>query len=128
MLLPHPFPMKEIRVDTLSLSRPPLFLMPFLTDLPPFFALFSLPPSRYTAVTDWTGGLYISPGVAGSRPGALIATAWASLVRMGREGFLEVTRTLMAAARDFAQGVAGIEGLEVVGEPAMVSHVLCFFF
>lgn len=46
---------------------------------------------QYTSITDWTGGLYISPGFAGSRSGALIATAWASLVHLGEEGFLRAT-------------------------------------
>ena len=35
---------------------------------------------------DWTGGIYISPAVAGSRPGALIVGAWATMMRMGRKG------------------------------------------
>ncbi len=35
---------------------------------------------QYTAVTEWSGGLYISPSAPGSRPGGLIAQTWASLV------------------------------------------------
>ena len=35
---------------------------------------------QYTAVTEWSGGLYISPSTAGSRPGGLIAQTWASLM------------------------------------------------
>ena len=35
---------------------------------------------QYTAVTDWSGGLYISPSAAGSRPGGIIAQTWASLM------------------------------------------------
>ena len=50
---------------------------------------------QYTRVTDWSGGLYISPGFAGSRSGALIATAWASLVHLGRQGFLDATGRIM---------------------------------
>lgn len=46
---------------------------------------------QYTSITDWTGGLYISPGFAGSRSGALIATAWAALVHHGEEGYLKAT-------------------------------------
>lgn len=37
-------------------------------------------------MTEWTGGLYISPSAAGSRPGGLIAAAWASLMAVGEEG------------------------------------------
>lgn len=46
---------------------------------------------QYTSITDWTGGLYISPGFAGSRSGALIATAWAAMVHLGEEGYLQST-------------------------------------
>lgn len=50
---------------------------------------------QYTAITDWTGGLYISPGFAGSRSGALISTAWTALVHLGWDGYLDITRRVM---------------------------------
>src|SRR5660398_268925 len=34
----------------------------------------------------WPGGLYASPTLAGSRPGALSAACWAALVPLGEEG------------------------------------------
>lgn len=74
---------------------------------------------QYTSITDWTGGLYISPGFAGSRSGALIATAWAALVHLGEEGYLAATDAMMRAAQRFVAGVQAIEGIEVVGEPEM---------
>lgn len=40
----------------------------------------------YVAVTEWSGGLYVSPTIAGSRPGGLIAGAWASMMSLGEEG------------------------------------------
>lgn len=40
----------------------------------------------YGAVTEWSGGLYVSPTIAGSRPGALIAGAWAAMISLGQEG------------------------------------------
>ena len=33
--------------------------------------------------------------MAGSRPGALIATAWTSLVHTGMSGYLQATKTMM---------------------------------
>ena len=45
--------------------------------------------SMYFVNTEWNGGIYASPTVAGSRPGALIATTWASLMSMGKNGFSE---------------------------------------
>jgi sphinganine-1-phosphate aldolase len=40
----------------------------------------------YFATTDWPGGLYASPSMAGSRPGAIIAATWAALVAIGDKG------------------------------------------
>ena len=37
-------------------------------------------------VTEWSGGLYVSPTIAGSRPGGLIAGAWAAMMSLGQEG------------------------------------------
>ncbi|KAF3779528.1 Sphingosine-1-phosphate lyase [Nymphaea thermarum] len=34
-------------------------------------------------LTEWSGGLYVSPTVAGSRPGGLIAGAWAAMMSLG---------------------------------------------
>ena len=44
----------------------------------------ALRQSAFVATSDWVGGLYVSPGVAGSRSGALLAAAWASMVFVGR--------------------------------------------
>lgn len=72
---------------------------------------------QYTAVVNWSGGLYISPGFAGSRSGALIATAWASMIKNGLEGYRDATRTLMRAAENFIDGLQKIPDLRVVGRP-----------
>lgn len=37
--------------------------------------------------------------MAGSRPGALIATAWTSLVHTGMSGYLATTKTMMEVWR-----------------------------
>ncbi|KAL0029641.1 hypothetical protein WJX79_010044 [Trebouxia sp. C0005] len=75
----------------------------------------------YTKITEWTGGLYISPGFAGSRSGALTATAWTS---MGEQGFMHITQQLMQTAQQVAEGVKHIDGLEVVGKPDMCLVVI----
>lgn len=63
-------------------------------------------------MTDWSGGLYVSPSQPGSRSGGLIAQTWASLMHIGEEGFLEATREIIDAAVKLAYGVNGIPGLE----------------
>jgi len=75
---------------------------------------------QYTTVTDWTGGLYISPGFAGSRSGALITTAWAALLYNGIEGYVENTRRMMSCASILISSIEeDIPELYVVGSPVM---------
>ena len=78
---------------------------------------------QYTSITDWSGGLYISPGFAGSRNGALIATAWAAMIYHGLEGYIENTTHMMQCATRFKQAIASpgelAEHVELVGDPAM---------
>jgi sphinganine-1-phosphate aldolase len=75
---------------------------------------------QYYKVADWPGGLYLSPTFAGSRPGALSATAWAAMVSIGQSGYSEAARLILAAGARIRDGVAGIDGLRVLGDPLWV--------
>lgn len=75
---------------------------------------------QYFVATDWPGGLYFSPTLAGSRPGALSAACWAALVHMGRSGYLEATRKILEAAAAMRAGIGRIPGLRVLGDPLWV--------
>jgi glutamate/tyrosine decarboxylase-like PLP-dependent enzyme len=71
----------------------------------------------YFANTDWPGGLYMTPTFAGSRPGALSAACWAALTSIGVAGYTEAARRILAAATEIREGIAGIDGLRVLGDP-----------
>ncbi|NMO18911.1 aminotransferase class V-fold PLP-dependent enzyme [Pyxidicoccus fallax] len=75
---------------------------------------------QYFTATDWPGGIYFSPTFSGSRPGALIAAAWASMVSMGEQGYLEATRRILEAASTIKQGIRAIPELHVLGDPLFV--------
>jgi glutamate/tyrosine decarboxylase-like PLP-dependent enzyme len=72
---------------------------------------------QFFATTNWPGGLYASPSVAGSRPGGLIATAWASMIAMGQDGYMQLASEIMKATKALIAGVNATEGLYVIGEP-----------
>ncbi|KAF8055029.1 hypothetical protein N665_1305s0016 [Sinapis alba] len=74
---------------------------------------------QFVAVTEWSGGLYVSPTIAGSRPGSLVAGAWAAMMSLGEEGYLENTSKIMEASKRLEEGVRGISELFVVGKPDM---------
>ena len=67
--------------------------------------------------TDWLGGFYASTAMAGTRPAGPIAAAWAALMHIGREGYLELTRTAHDAALELRAGIESIDALEVRGDP-----------
>lgn len=74
---------------------------------------------QFSVYTDWPGGVYASPAVAGTRPGGSIAAAWAVLQYLGEEGYLALADTVMRATRRLREGIAAIDGLYILGEPAM---------
>ena len=40
----------------------------------------------FYASFDWNGGVYVTNGIPGSRPGCTVAANWASLLKYGRNG------------------------------------------
>ncbi|EHH19110.1 hypothetical protein EGK_19755 [Macaca mulatta] len=49
--------------------------------------------------TDWQGGIYASPTIAGSRPGGISAACWAALMHFGENGYVEATKQIIKTAR-----------------------------
>ena len=71
----------------------------------------------YFAMTDWPGGLYASPTVAGTRSEGISASTWAAMVTLGEEGYLKATRRIMKAADTIKSGIAKIPELKIIGKP-----------
>lgn len=72
---------------------------------------------QYFSKTDWQGGLYASPTMAGSRSGGLTAATWAAMVSLGEEGYMEMARHIMRAADTIRHGAAGIPEIRIAGHP-----------
>ena len=69
----------------------------------------------YCFVTEWTGGIYATPSMLGSRPGGIVAATWTAMVSHGEAGYIETTKLIVGAARSIADGIKRIDGLELVG-------------
>jgi sphinganine-1-phosphate aldolase len=65
----------------------------------------------------WPAGLYGSPGIAGARPAAPVATAWAVMSYLGVDGYIAIMRDLMATVDRVRAAIDGLDGVEVVGDP-----------
>jgi sphinganine-1-phosphate aldolase len=76
---------------------------------------------QYFVTTDWPGGVYASPSIAGSRPGALIAGCWASMMAQGEDGYVRATHRIVGTAKQIEAAVReDVElaaDLRVVGRP-----------
>ncbi len=72
---------------------------------------------QYFTCADWSGGLYASPTMTGTRPGGAIAAAWAAMNFLGEEGYLRLAETTMRTARALMDGIAAIPGLRLLGRP-----------
>jgi sphinganine-1-phosphate aldolase len=67
----------------------------------------------------WPGGLYASSTSAGTRPGAPIAGAWATMIHLGDDGYMRLGARVLAATEVFMDGVSSIDGLAITSDPDM---------
>ena len=74
----------------------------------------------YFFVPDWSGGKYFSPGMAGSRSVGLLASTWASMVTLGRAGYLEQARGIFAVSHSLAEVVRATPELHLIGDSPFV--------
>ncbi|KAK3315320.1 pyridoxal phosphate-dependent transferase [Apodospora peruviana] len=83
---------------------------------------------QYFVDPSWSGGVYASPGMAGSRPGALIAACWTSLMSIGEAGYLQACEQIVGTTKKIADRIrdspALAAELEILGNPLV--SVLAF--
>jgi sphinganine-1-phosphate aldolase len=80
---------------------------------------------QYFLQPNWTGGVYGSPTIAGSRPGALSAGCWAAMLHFGHSGYVNATKQMVSAARKIKKwyffviynSIQSIDELELIGDP-----------
>jgi glutamate/tyrosine decarboxylase-like PLP-dependent enzyme len=73
---------------------------------------------------DWPGGTYGSFAMAGARPAAPIAAAWAVMNFLGREGYLKLAAVVRDTTRKIRDGIDAMPELQIWADPAM--SVLAF--
>lgn len=74
---------------------------------------------QFFVYSGWTGGIYASPAVSGTRPGGAIAAAWAVMNHLGEEGYLKIAKQVMGAAEKVRKGVEAIDGVYIISNPHM---------
>ncbi len=66
---------------------------------------------------NFPGGIVMTPGLTGTRPGGAIASAWATLMGLGQNKYLENAKKLSEIVQRMKEGIQAIPELEIVGEP-----------
>ena len=74
---------------------------------------------QFFTAMEWPGGAYGTPTIAGSRPGAIIAATWATMMYFGEEGYVEATRKIVSTTQKIESGLRNIPGLYVMGKPEL---------
>jgi len=84
--------------------------------------MYSSPELRrlqYFVTPNWTGGVYITPTLSGSRSGCLAVGAWATILNLGREGYIHCTKAIIDASRYIKREIPKVPHLELMGDPLM---------
>ena len=84
----------------------------------------ALRQAQYFCYPEWTGGLYTTPTIAGSRSGGLIASCWASMVTLGYQGYSDRVTQIVGVTRKIAHGISQISGLKLLGPNDTI--IVCF--
>jgi len=78
---------------------------------------------QFYVYTKWSGGIYGSPTMTGTRPGGAIAAAWAALRFIRLEGYLKQAKLTKETADKFKKGIESIEEIKILAKPDMT--ILC---
>lgn len=72
---------------------------------------------QFSTFTQWPGGYYVSPSALGSRGGGPIASAWASMIALGEEGFLSRTQMILDTFNYILNELKIMKDVHVIGNP-----------
>lgn len=68
-------------------------------------------------MANWPFGQYRTSGLLGSRSGGVIAGAWAVMVHLGLDGYLDIARRIATNAERLAAGADAIDGIAPLRKP-----------
>lgn len=72
---------------------------------------------QFYTYTKWTGGIYASPTMTGTRPGGAIAAAYAALKFVGNDGYLNLAKSCMDTTQKLQNAIKEIPELNILSTP-----------
>jgi len=88
------------------------------------YAEKALRHNQYFISGDWSGGIYATPTLAGTRSGPIIAAAWSVMMALGEKGYQQAMSDILDATRAFEAAVRSVDGLQVLG--SVDASIVCF--
>ncbi len=74
--------------------------------------------------TEYSGGIFATATLLGTRPGGAVAAAWAGLQHLGQAGYLKNAKSMLDATDKLRAGLEAIPEIEIIGKPCM--NILAF--
>lgn len=74
---------------------------------------------QYFLDVNWSGGIYATSNISGSRCGNIIALSWASLMYIGIDGYKNNFTQINKLRKYFIENVNKLEELYIIGEPKL---------
>lgn len=68
--------------------------------------------------TDWPTGPYATDSLLGTRAARNAAACWGTMMHLGREGYLELARSVRQTTDQFVEGLTDLEDLSVLSQQA----------
>jgi len=72
---------------------------------------------QYFVAAEWTGGIYATPTLTGSKNGSISAAAWGIMLSYGKEGYTENARRIREAVDKVKEGINRLPKIFVQGNP-----------
>lgn len=69
--------------------------------------------------TEYSGGIFATATMLGTRPGGTVAAAWAGLQHLGQNGYLKNAQAMLDATSQLRAGLEAMPELQIIGKPCM---------
>ncbi|KAI9292141.1 PLP-dependent transferase [Neoconidiobolus thromboides FSU 785] len=72
---------------------------------------------QFSIYPEWTGGIYATHSIQGSRPGILVAACWAALMSRGRNFYVKQAREVVETAMIIKKKSSDLPLIKIMGNP-----------
>ncbi len=84
-----------------------------------FYARAELHAAQEMRFDVWPSGAFGTNTLVGTRAGGAVAASWAVLRYLGREGYRQIARDVLAMRDAYIEGLSGISGMHIRGTPEL---------